>query len=126
VVTVKVDRVFCSRTYQAGCYGGGGERNAQKVEVKNVSQNGWSKASVALEGRRVPSHERGFQRGRGPWRRTAARAVLLPADRCSLSAAGGPRADALAGRERGHPRWLDPGGRCPAARPVDDHWLKIP
>ena len=26
---------------------------------------------------------------------------------------------ALAGREGGHPRWLNPGVRCPAARPVE-------
>jgi hypothetical protein len=42
-----------------------------------------------------------------PPARTAARAVLLPADRCSRSAPGVPCADALAGTEGGHPRWLD-------------------
>jgi hypothetical protein len=32
---------------------------------------------------------------------------------------GGPRASGLAGREGGaSSRWLDPGGRCPASRPV--------
>jgi len=45
--------------------------------------------------------------------------VLLPPDRCSHSAVGGPRASALAGKEGGASRWLDPGGRCQAARPVD-------
>jgi hypothetical protein len=34
----------------------------QIVEVKNISQSGRSKVSVALEGRRFPSHERGFQK----------------------------------------------------------------
>ena len=44
----------CGRreSVQPGCYGGGGEEPI--VEVKNVSQSGGSKASLALEGRRVP------------------------------------------------------------------------
>ena len=39
---------------------------------------------------------------------TAARAVLLPPDRCSQRSSRG-----------GASWWLDPGGRCPAARPVE-------
>jgi hypothetical protein len=40
-------------------------------------------------------------------------------DRCCRSTVAVPRADVLAGRDGGHPRWLDPGDRCPAARPVE-------
>jgi hypothetical protein len=57
--------VFCNRTEQAGCYGGGGEESTgtskpSVVETKVALRFG-SKASLALEGRMVPSHERGFQ-----------------------------------------------------------------
>jgi hypothetical protein len=45
---------LCGRreSVQPACYGGGGEEPI--VEVKNVSQSGGSKASLALEGRMVP------------------------------------------------------------------------
>jgi hypothetical protein len=66
-------RVFCSRTKQVGCYGGGGEESTGTskpiVEVKNVSQSGWSKSSVAFEGLMVQKAMKGASKiGHGPCR----------------------------------------------------------
>ncbi len=47
--------------------------------------------------------------------------MLLPADGCSRSAVGGPTL-----KEGGHPRCLDPGGRCQAARHVEQGRQRCP
>jgi hypothetical protein len=84
--------------------------------------------SIGLDAGALIVHAPGLQSGAcsGHLRGGTAKWQWARSAICGSSKLGGPRAAALSGREGGPSRWLDPGGRCLPARPVEQSRQRCP